>query len=116
MEISARELDALIENSVKNGVAVALSQIEIDHKCRFNLSEDEAKELMYHFSEVADSGDGSFMEGLQDMRENHRWMREQRTRAKKISSVFLYTFITAVATGFAYKILNMVGLLPNELK
>jgi hypothetical protein len=93
-------------NRLEKAIADAISNElgKYTHTCQFNVTDKEAKEMGFFFRMVSDLGEGHLDNGLELMKENHKWIASQRRIGRKISTWIMYTIVCGMITGVLYMI------------
>jgi hypothetical protein len=69
------------------------------HQCRFQISEEEARDLGGYIHMMTALGDGEVSKGIDVIRDNHRWLKLQRDRSDRLSLAILIFVATTIAGG-----------------
>ncbi len=85
-----------------NAVAAAVAKhMETNHICRIKLDDTQAAQLPHAVFVWSDLGDGNLPKGIEEMRENHRWLIKMRGRSEKTAMAIWICWVTLVAGGAA---------------
>lgn len=87
----------VIERFIKSAVAEALKD---PTHCRFqNVSNESARQLSHALGMISDLGEGTLASGIEEMRENHKWLKDMRTKSARASSAFFILAVTTLGAG-----------------
>lgn len=87
------ELEAVVRKVVKEELD------NYEHKCRFDIDDNDAKQFGHFIGMVEDMGDGKIGSGIEIMRDNHQWLSKQRQRGDKLSGVIMLVIVSSVVGG-----------------
>jgi len=73
------EIDAAInlESMIRR---VVKEEINTHHDCKFAVTDKDAADFSNYIGMIANVGDGTLGNGLEIMRDNHKWLKLQRDR------------------------------------
>lgn len=92
------DLIAIIQSTVRDELK------QYKHNCRFNLKDDDAKQIERYIESVSSLGDGELADGMKVIEQNHQWLKETREKSSKIANSFILTITGAVALALVYTI------------
>ncbi len=70
-----------------------------NHDCRFDCEDQDVKEFGKFMGVIQVLGDGKMGNGVEVIRENHKWLYKQRERSDKLASAFVFVLMTTLLTG-----------------
>lgn len=95
-------LDQETQNAITQAVAEGIRQGLSGHACRIPISDSQAKEMGHAVGMIVDlggGGDRGLPQGIEAIRENHKWMTKMRKRSDALGMVIMGTFITLTVGG-----------------
>lgn len=93
MEVSREELVEIIRTVVREELR------EHDHSCRFDLEDDQVKDVEHCVRMISSVGGGDLTEGIDTIKRNHEWLSLQRERADKASNAIMFLVASAIIGG-----------------
>jgi hypothetical protein len=85
-----------------NAVAEAVvKSMDEKHICRLKLDELQITQLSHAVGVWSDLGEGNLPKGIEEMRENHRWLIKMRGRSEKTAMAIWICWVTLVVGGAA---------------
>jgi hypothetical protein len=107
---STSDLDQQIEEAVDRKLDEKLRHIireELQalipitpHKCRFSMNDEEAGSMSKYVKSISRLGGDDIEDGLDLIRENHKWLQSMRQGGGKAASVFFMMLLTGAAGAF----------------
>jgi hypothetical protein len=94
--LSKDDLVEIIQNTVRDEMK------RYKHTCRFDIRDDDVKQIERYIDTVSSLGDGELTEGMKVIEQNHQWLKETREKSSKIVNSFLLTITGAVALALVY--------------
>jgi hypothetical protein len=94
----------MLQMTEKEFRKILKDELKIAHKCRFDLTDEEAHQITQHIAGIKGLGTGDITSGFNEMQANHVYLKAQRefgeTVAKKIKMSLILGLLGALAYGF----------------
>jgi hypothetical protein len=82
-----------------SAIKAMLVAVQSEHKCRFSIDDDEAKEIPHAVGMIGDLGGGDIRAGVEIVRENHKFISTMRNTVSRFAMVVGGAVATAVVGG-----------------
>ena len=95
-------LDTMVEDRTHIDIIRQAIREELaahEHRCRFDMSDTDAREMGEYMRMLSLVGDGSIPKGIEVIRDNHRWLKTQRDRGDKLSAAAAAIVVTTAVGG-----------------
>lgn len=69
------------------------------HTCKFDVDDEKLKDIEHTLGIVSNLGQGNVGEGLEVIRDNHKWLKKQRERSDKLSTAFFIVLFGSIVSG-----------------
>jgi hypothetical protein len=73
--------------------------IEMKHKCRFALDDEQAKEIPHTVGMIGDLAGGDLRKGVEVLRDNHKWISKLRGALDRAAMVAGTALVTGIVAG-----------------
>lgn len=88
--VTTEQLEKIISYAVHQAV---------EKKCRFPITDEQAKETSHLYGMIADVGAGDMSKGVEEIRKNHSYISGVRAKSDKFSTYFFMVILAVFTTG-----------------